>query len=244
MDPLPIGWTRDQLADLHPGFVADLVPAILEADARQLRVRRRSGYRSNARQRELHETYEARKAAYDRGELKAKPLPAAPPGSSAHNFALCSADSSHAIGGADECPVCGAGADPAAVACDVEILGPNGQPIPSGGDAPIETRAREWQEWAEILDRYPALRDGGDFASRKDPVHVEWARWNHKTRALEPAPQQEDRQTRASVASGAQLEPLPSSEGESAPLMAPADATAVARPRRGGGRRPSSGDRE
>jgi hypothetical protein len=220
MYPLPVGWSEDQFSQLHAGFIADLVPALVAANAAGLRVRFRSGYRSNAQQRFLHESFEARLAAYERGELKAKPLPAAPPGSSAHNFALCSADSSHAIGGAEECPECSAAVDPAAVACDVQILGPNGQPIPSGGELPLEQRSHEWQQWAAILDRYPALRDGGDFAGRKDPVHVEWARWNHKMRALAP------------LLERAVDHPV----APPADVAAPADVTAVARPRRRTGR--------
>jgi hypothetical protein len=230
MDPRPIGWTLDQFTHLHPGFVAVLVPALLEADARQLRVRYRSGYRGNAEQRSLHDSFEARLAAFDRGELKAKPLPAAPAGASAHNFALCSVDVAHPIGGADECPECGAAVTPASVACDVQILGPNGQPIPSGGDAPLEQRSHEWQQWAAILDRHPELRDGGDYASRKDPVHVEWIRWDYKTHAL-GAPRDEDLQTPVAIDSATQLESTGSSEGEvTVPPAAP-------RPKRGGGRR-------
>lgn len=206
MDRLPVGWSPDQLAQLHPDFVAVLVPALHDAEAGQLRVRFRSGHRPNAEQQHLHDSFEARLAAYERGELKVKPLPAAPAGGSAHNYEV--------------------DGKPASVACDVQILDGTGRPIPSGGDCALETRPLEWQRWAAILDRHAGLRDGGDYVSRKDPVHVEWVRWNYKERALTPNPETPG-------------EPMVAAPAVTLPALepTPADATRVVRPRRGGGRR-------
>lgn len=216
---LPVtGWSEDQFEQLHPDLGAALIPALLDAERELLRVRFRSGYRSAAEQKELHDTYGQRLELWKAGKLKNKPLPAAPPHASAHNY--CQADGR-----------------PASLASDVQILGPTGQPIPSGGSIPLEQRPLEWQRWAAIVARHPLLRDGGTF-SKPDTVHVELARWDYKARNLKHAPTL----LGLPIVESATLPPI---EGVTVGALnvkldedthragpAPADATAVARPRR------------
>jgi hypothetical protein len=82
----PKGWTAEQWARLHPGFAADLAPALAAAEVNGLIVRPRSLDRSNAKQRALREAYLAAKRRRDAwqangtGPEPPRPLPAAPPG--------------------------------------------------------------------------------------------------------------------------------------------------------------------
>lgn len=170
------GWSPDQLLQLHPEFAEAVAPAIAEAQAEGLPVRFASGHRSKRRQAELRASYEARKKLFEAGELKQKPLPAALPGSSAHNWDLEDAEARGAGGGDVE-------GTPASLALDVAILDQLGQPIPSGGQIPLEQRAPAWQRWAAVVARYPLLRDGGAFTT-PDAVHVELVLWDAKAKAL------------------------------------------------------------
>ena len=45
-------------------------------------------------------------------------------------------------------------------------------------NVPLAQRPVAWQLWAAVLDRHPALRDGGDFQGRRDVVHCELVGWN------------------------------------------------------------------
>src|SRR6185436_12937153 len=144
-------WGAAELHDLHPDFRAAVIPILDDAEADGLDVRRQSGYRSNARQSGLHTTYLIEKAKFDRGERKEEPLPAAPAGKSAHNFALCSRDTSHLIGNADKCPSCGAATIGASLALDVAILDPDGRAVHCPPERDIAKRPEVWQRWSVIL---------------------------------------------------------------------------------------------
>jgi len=172
-------WGDAELGDLHPDLRA-IAPVIIgDADADGLDVRRQSGYRSNVRQDALYRDYLQKKAAFDRGELgDTPPIPAAPAGKSAHNYALCSRDRSHLIGAAIACPICGAGTLPASLCLDVSIHDERGNAIRTLM-VPLDQRPAVWQRWAAILDRYgDEIRDGGDFKGRLDVVHFELIGWN------------------------------------------------------------------
>lgn len=178
---LPEGWSRDQLAQLHPALVAVLVPCVLAAQALGLRVRFASGWRSNAHQQHLRDTYEERLALWQGSDQrKAKPLPACKPGESAHNLTLCTVDASHdCVGHDDKCPACDGALIPASPACDVQILDPaTGNAIPSGGQVALAHRHLVWQRWAAVVKEHPFLRDGGEFHNI-DPVHVEHIGWDY-----------------------------------------------------------------
>ena len=202
----PKGWTEEQWSRLHPGFAADLAPLLAEAERRGFVVRPRSLDRSNARQRGLRQQYESARRLWDgaleahhkgshkgasqpatcslcwvlgakRGPEPRPPLPAAKAGWSSHNFGLCPNDAGHLHDCHDECPWCGAAWIPATVAVDVMLLDGRGVAVPSGGAVPLVHRPKVWQEWAELVHKFPALRDGGTF-SYPDSVHVEWNLWD------------------------------------------------------------------
>lgn len=178
------GWHRDDVLDLDPDFRLPLLQAVSDAKSLGgLTVRRRSGWRSNEQQQALRDAYEEHLKAYNEGREHVPPLPASCPGHSAHNHTECVTDRSHVFGTGTACQVCGGEAVGASAACDVEILDHNGNPIPSGGALPVEQRPRQWQLWAQVVERHNKLRDGGTF-KKPDPVHVEDVRWNDTDFAL------------------------------------------------------------
>ena len=185
-DMLPSGWSENDLADLHPAFAEVLRPLLGSAVGLGLRPRRKSGARSNAEQGMLYLKYQQALAAWRRdGKVGPPPLPAAPPGASAHNYALCPQSTAHVIGPNPVCPVCAAVPRSASLALDVMLLDSAGHPIGSGGGKPLTLRPSAWQQWAVTVSAFPALRDGGTFSS-PDPVHVEFARWDHHAQVLLP----------------------------------------------------------
>ena len=117
--------------------------------------------------------------------LVLKPLAAAPPGKSAHNYQLCTVDAAHVAGAAEVCNVCAGAVKPAAAAVDVLIQDRHGTTISTGGALELKYRPHVWQTWATILKKYPKLRDGGAF-SRPDTPHVELTRWDFKTHTVRP----------------------------------------------------------
>lgn len=170
-------WGAIDLGDCHPDLRAIMPSIVTAADKAGLDVRRQSGARSNARQAQLYETYLLERSKFERGERDA-PLPAAPPGKSAHNYALCVRHPEHRIGGAVECPLCGAATIPASLALDVSLHDAKGDAIhcPS---VPLPERPAAWQTWAGVLDSFSSqVRDGGDFTGRRDVVHLELLGWN------------------------------------------------------------------
>lgn len=180
-------WMPADLEDLHPDLHLPLLAAVQDARSiAGLRIRKVSGWRSNVQQKALRDAYEAHLAAVKAGTEHVPPLPAACPGHSAHNFTLCTEDSTHTFGEDEACAECGSDGVKAALAADIEILDHAGTPIRSGGAIPLEERPREWQLWPQVLERHTGLRDGG--AAYKDPVHVEDVRWNDHTFTLDPAP--------------------------------------------------------
>lgn len=181
---VPAGWLEWQLLGLHPDLRAALVPAIEEALCIGIRPRYLSGPRTNAHQLRLRTEYENKAKLFAAGKITKLPLPAAPPGKSAHNYALCSVDKTHRIGPNERCPKCGAVTIPASLACDIWLADLRGEAIPSGGAIPREVRDRAWQDWAAVLDRHPLLRDGGEFQPRPDTPHVELARWDFRSQTL------------------------------------------------------------
>jgi hypothetical protein len=182
---MPKYWDPLVVAELHPGFWEQLRPLVESAHASDLMVRFLSGYRSNEMQGKLYRQYLDRVDEFKRGVIKRKPLPAAPPGNSAHNFSRCAAGVGHFVGDAEgTCPQCGAAVEPSAVAVDIWIPGPTGKAVKSGGAIPYEDRPVEWQKWADLVATFPKLRDGGLFRRRPDSVHVEWARWDFRTKKL------------------------------------------------------------
>lgn len=181
------GWTSDVWARLHPVFAEALAPAIIAAQAVGLRVHPRSSWRSNTEQRNRYEDFLRLKAEYEAGKIKVPPLPAAPPGASAHNFAVCPTDPTHVIGASERCPKCGSPPKAASLAEDVMILDRDGNPVPSGGALSVPLRPAVWQSWATLLTDFPQLRDGGTFSPRPDSVHVESVRWDHRAKTLRAA---------------------------------------------------------
>lgn len=170
-------WRSSDLTDLHPDF-RGIIPSLLNAAVSAgLDVRRQSGYRSNARQRQLYDVYLANQEKFLTGQGE-QPLPAAPPGKSAHNFALCSREPAHVIRDAVQCPECGAATLPASLALDISLHDSKGNAIHCP-NVPLPERPFEWQIWAGILDTFQdAVRDGGDFSGRRDVVHFESVHWN------------------------------------------------------------------
>jgi hypothetical protein len=191
MRVLAEGWTDAEFADLHPTFAAALLPVVLEAQSQGIAVRRVSGWRSNAHQQHLRDTYEQAlaqwQAAGGPATGKPKPLPASPPGHSAHNFTICSEDESHStLGHDDECPKCGGKVVPASLAVDVGIKDlVTGNFIRVGGQIPREQRHMQWQRWATLLESHPELRDGGEFKNI-DAVHCEAAGWHVADHTFHP----------------------------------------------------------
>lgn len=183
---LPDGWAEPDLADLHPDLAAALRPLLSAAVSAGLRPRRRSGARSNETQGALYIAYKAAQGRWVAGgKVGSGPLPAAPPGASAHNYAVCPQNNSHLIGPNPTCPVCASRSRAASLALDIALLDVAGVSIYSGGARGLAARAVEWRQWAGLVRAFPAVRDGGTFA-QPDPVHVELARWDHTSRTLRP----------------------------------------------------------
>jgi hypothetical protein len=183
---IPASWSPECLKGLHPEFQAALEPLLDAALQAGLTLACVSSYRSNAKQKALREVYEKKLAEWEAGGKKGPPpLSAAKPGGSAHNFALCATDKSHAVGGAETCPVCGGVVTGAGLAVDVSIS-VKGLRVATPGAIKLALRPKAWQQLAGLIKQFPALRDGGTF-SRPDPVHIEFARWDVTTRSLRPA---------------------------------------------------------
>ena len=183
---LPSGWAEADLTDLHPDLAVALRPLLVSAVTAGLRPRRRSGARGNVAQGALFTAYKAAQGRWIAGgKVGAGPLPAAPPGASAHNYAVCPQDATHVIGPNPVCPVCSSRSRAASLALDVALLDIAGVPIYSGGGRGLAARPAEWRQWSAVVAAFPALRDGGTFA-QPDPVHVELARWDHTSRTLRP----------------------------------------------------------
>lgn len=173
-----MSWALADYGDLHVDLRLALPPLLEDAEKEGLRVRRISGYRSNARQAQLRATFEAKEKLYQLGQGP-MPLPAARPGKSAHNYALCSRTIGHVIGEHVQCPICGAATLPASVAVDIGLFDDKGVAIRC---PPLfEERPAEWQAWAGLVAKHPDLRDGGHFKPNADPVHVELIGWNWQT---------------------------------------------------------------
>jgi hypothetical protein len=188
---MPQGWEKSQVNQLYEPFQTDLLLAVFRAKNRfNIDVRMASGYRANAKQKALYDQYVVNQKLFAEGKSTVRPLQAAPPGHSAHNFVFCRLNLEHNACGAETmCPVCQAPIQPASLAADVQLIRwsavrPEGSVIPSGGALQLSLRPKEWQQWAQIVAEFPTLRDGGTF-SRPDPVHVEWHGWNYKTHTLQ-----------------------------------------------------------
>lgn len=180
------GWTAVVWDALHPRFAEALEPCVIEAHATGIPVRPRSAWRSNTAQRQLYEHFLSMKGDFDTGRSPVRPLPAAPPGASAHNYSVCPTDPAHLIGGKERCPFCGSPPTAASLALDIGLLDAKGEFVPSGGALALPMRPAIWQRWAAHLQGFPLLRDGGLFHPRPDAVHVEHAAWDYAQRAFRP----------------------------------------------------------
>lgn len=181
---LPARWTQSHVDQLHPVFWSWLVLPIRVMTDYDLYVVPISLHRPNAQQKRLRDEYERQLKLWEENKLDRKPLPAAKPGASAHNFDLCSKNLNHDARGADGlCPVCGSVLKPASLAADVGIMSSLGILVSSGGSLPLKDRPWVWQVWAQTLQGFPKLRDGGTF-SNPDTPHVELAAWDFRTGTL------------------------------------------------------------
>ena len=72
----------------------------------------------------------------------------------------------------------GVAASQASLAVDVGLFGTADNSVHCP-NVPVDQRPVPWQLWASVLDKYEdVVRDGGDFAGRRDVVHMELRGWN------------------------------------------------------------------
>ena len=183
---LPDGWEMWQLLGLEETFRGNLLPLLHEAALAGLRPRYRSGPRTNTAQAALRSEFERKRELFAKGKITTPPLPAAFPGASSHNWAICVYKAEHRIGLGAMCAECGNSLVPQSLAVDVMLLDVNDKAIHSGGAVALDKRPAEWREWARLVGQHPLLRDGGTF-SRPDPVHVESVFWDFHTKRLRAA---------------------------------------------------------